>query len=83
MSALIPKTRAQQRLEWLESLDRPLTEDESDMLRRSLHAVDTYGPYSKSGNHSYKIAQARNEELRTLAKVEAEMQKPEWYPHEL
>lgn len=33
------KTRAQQRLEWLEGLKRPLTHQESDELRRALHAV--------------------------------------------
>ncbi len=82
MSALIPKTRAQQRLEYLESLNRPLTDDESDMLRRSLHAVYWYGRKA-TGNNSYKVAQARNEELRTLAKLEAEMQMPARYRHEL
>jgi hypothetical protein len=33
------KTRSQQRLEWLESLNRPLSENESDELRRALHAT--------------------------------------------
>lgn len=33
------KTPSQQRLEWLESLKRPLTSEESDELRRAMHAV--------------------------------------------
>jgi hypothetical protein len=33
------KTRAELKLEHLESLKRPLTDQESDDLRRSLHAV--------------------------------------------
>lgn len=71
MSALVPKTRAQQRLEYLESLHRPLTDDESDMLRRSLHAVNTYGPYSKDERPILKAF--REEELRTLEKMQAEL----------
>lgn len=39
MNALAFKTRAEQKLEWLESLGRPLTDEESDQLRRTLHAV--------------------------------------------
>jgi hypothetical protein len=39
MNAFQFKTRAQQRLEYLENLRRPLTETESEELRRSLHAV--------------------------------------------
>lgn len=35
------KTRAEQRLEHLQALRRPLTEHESDELRQSLHAVYT------------------------------------------
>lgn len=38
-SAFVFKTLAAQRLEHLESLNRPLTDEESDELRRSLHAV--------------------------------------------
>lgn len=33
------KTRAEQRLEQLEALERPLTREESDELRRCLHAI--------------------------------------------
>lgn len=38
-SAFVFKTLAEQRLEYLESLRRPLTDEESDELRRSLHSV--------------------------------------------
>jgi hypothetical protein len=60
------KTISEQKLEWLESLRRPLTSEESDELRRALHAV--YCRQRKSAT----LAQHRNEELRLLAKVEAE-----------
>lgn len=33
------KTISEQRLEWLESLERPLSDAESDELRRAMHAV--------------------------------------------
>lgn len=33
------KTRSEQTLEWLESLGRPLTDSESDQLKRSMHAI--------------------------------------------
>ena len=33
------KTRSEQRLEWLESLRRPLTDEESAELQRCLHAI--------------------------------------------
>jgi hypothetical protein len=33
------KTAAEQRLEYLENLRRPLTDSESDELRRAMHAV--------------------------------------------
>lgn len=39
MSALVLRTKAEQRLEWFESLRRPLTAQESEELRRSLHAT--------------------------------------------
>jgi len=38
-SAFTFKTLAEQRLEYLENLRRPLSEAESEELRRSLHAV--------------------------------------------
>lgn len=36
---ILIKTASEQRLEYLESLRRPLTDQESDELRRALHAV--------------------------------------------
>lgn len=39
MSSPSFKTRSEQKLEWLESLDRPLTDEESNELHRALHAV--------------------------------------------
>lgn len=36
------KTRAEQRLEYLESLKRPLSDEESVELQRCLHAVYCY-----------------------------------------
>lgn len=38
MTALHIKTPAEQKLEWFDGLHRPLTDEESDELRRSLHA---------------------------------------------
>ena len=72
MSDMILKTRAQQRLEWLESLNRPLTDYESDLLRRSLHAVYWHNR-KLTGPNAYLMAKARAEEIATLRKVEAEM----------
>jgi hypothetical protein len=65
------KTRAQQRLEWLESLQRPLTEEESDLLRRSLHAVYNLNRRRRiEAEMAAKVLrQHREEELRTLAAV--------------
>jgi hypothetical protein len=40
-SAFHFKTRSEQRLEWLENLRRPLTDEESDELRKALHAIYT------------------------------------------
>jgi hypothetical protein len=39
MTAFHFKTKAEQHLEYLESLNRPLSDQESDELRRTLHAV--------------------------------------------
>ena len=62
------KTRAEQRLEYLESLTRPLTDDESDDLRRSMHAV-----YER--NRRCAILQRhRAEERKLLKKLEREAQ---------
>ena len=42
MSAFRFKTISEQKLEYLEGLRRPLTDEESEELRRALHAVYTY-----------------------------------------
>lgn len=39
MNALRIKTPSEQKLEWLESLKRPLSDEESAELQRCLHAV--------------------------------------------
>ncbi len=64
MSALVIKTPAEQKLEWLESLRRPLTDAESDELRRSLHATYCY--------RRRIIAAHERENAELLAKVERE-----------
>lgn len=38
MNALLIKTPAEQKLEWFGGLKRPLTDEESEELQRSLHA---------------------------------------------
>lgn len=60
------KTKAEQKLDYLESLRRPLTNEESDELRRALHAV-----YCRN-RRSRALALHENEERALLAKVEAE-----------
>lgn len=75
MSAVF-QTRAEQRLAWLESLERPLTDEESDILRRSLHAV-----YCQ--NKRRFLAAHEREEAALLAKVEAEARRPERYRNEM
>lgn len=77
MNAPAFKTRSEQRLEWLEGLKRPLTDIESDELRRCLHA--TY-------EHDRRVrmeAKARAEELVLLKKMRAEAASPEMYPREM
>lgn len=64
------KTRAEQRLEWLEGLDRPLTDEESDMLRRSMHAVYCFKRRKKH------LAQHEREELKLLRRLEREARLP-------
>jgi hypothetical protein len=60
------KTMSEQKLEWLESLGRPLTDEESEELQRALHAV-----YCRNQRNS-TIGQHRNEELKLLEKLRAE-----------
>jgi hypothetical protein len=64
------KTRSEQALEHLQTLKRPLTDEESDELRRSMHAV-----YERKRRQS-RLAQHRAEELDLLAKLEREAQLP-------
>lgn len=71
MSALAYKTRAELALEHLESLKRPLTDEESDQLRRSLHAV-----YCRNRKHRLLYAH-ENEEAALLEKVQAESTLPD------
>lgn len=66
MNAPLIKTRSEQKLEWLEGLKRPLTDEESDDLRRSLHAV-----YCTKRRHRL-LAMHEREEAELLRKVEAE-----------
>lgn len=42
MSAFRFKTLSQQRLEYLESLKRPLTDEESELLYRAMHSASEY-----------------------------------------
>lgn len=70
MNARDYKTRSEQRVEQLEGLRRPLTDAESDELRRALHAV-----YVSNGR-SNVLAQQRNEELKLLEKLRIEARKP-------
>lgn len=74
MNAPAFKTRSEQRLEWLESLKRPLSDQESDELRRSLHAV--YCTTRKANI----LARHREEEIELLARVRAEASSLELQP---
>lgn len=68
------RTKAEQRVQWLEGIGRPLTDAESDDLRRALHAV-----YCRDR----RLIQHEKEERELLAKVEAEAKQKEWYPDEV
>lgn len=74
MNAPAFKTRSEQKLEWLENLGRPLTDLESDELRRSLHAV--YCHERKTA----MLAVHRADELALLAKLETEASSLELQP---
>lgn len=80
MTAAAPfrfKTLAEQRLEYLEGLGRPLTDEESNQLQRSLHAI-----YCRNRYHPI-VAQHENEERELLKKVEAESLQPDPGRHEI
>lgn len=70
MNAFTPKTRAQQKLEYLSDLKRPLSDAESDELRRSLHAVYCH-------QRKRMLAKHRKEELQLLGRVVAESMRPD------
>jgi hypothetical protein len=70
------KTKAEQKLEYLKGLHRPLTDRESDELRRSMHAV--YERERRLG----LLAMNRREELELLDRLRAEAAQPERYPEE-
>jgi len=75
----VPKTKAEQRLEYLESLRRPLTDAESEDLRRALHAVYLRNWKAKRKQAEIRaLASHQKEERELLAKVEAEARQGEW-----
>ena len=71
------KTRAEQKLEWLESLRRPLTDEESRELHRCLHAVyernRRYAAMVERQNHAGAIAEHDRDNAALLSRMEAEM----------
>ncbi len=70
MTAFATKTRAEQRLEQFEQFKRPLTDDESTELHRSLHAV--YVRNWRQARELKELAAARREEVELLKRLEAE-----------
>lgn len=70
------KTISEQKLEHLQSLKRPLSEEESDELRRAMHAVYCHE------RRLTMLAQNREEELRLLERLREEASRPEKYPRE-
>lgn len=77
MTIPVFKTVAQQKLEWLESLDRPLTDEESEALKRAMHAV-----YCRTRRFQI-LAEHRREEMTLLARVEKEATQQELYRERL
>ncbi len=75
MTAFATKTRAEQRLEHFEQIKRPLTDDESAELQRSLHAV--YASNWRTARERKVLAAARREELKLLKRLEAEALLPD------
>lgn len=72
MNVPVFKTPAEQRLEYLTGLTRPLNDEESDDLRRAMHAVYCL-------RRRRQLARHRSEELETLRNVEREARQPERY----
>jgi hypothetical protein len=71
MNAPAFKTKAEQRLDWLTTLRRPLTPQESEDLRKSLHAV-----YCRD-RRVRMLAKHRYEEIKLLKLVQKEARLPE------
>lgn len=72
-----PLTQAEQRLAYLEGLKRPLTEEESDDLRRAMHAVYVYQQKQRAKRleremHRDVLEKHRAEELALLGRLVAE-----------
>lgn len=76
MTRPVLQTKAEQKLDYLKGLKRPLTDKESDELRRSMHAV--YERERRLG----MIVMNRREELELLDRLRAECVQPERYPHQ-
>lgn len=79
------KTKSEQAIEQLESLGRPLTDDESRQLERAMHAV-----YERNRRLSRAMVlereikgqvldRHREEEAEILRAVEAEAELPDWH----
>jgi hypothetical protein len=64
--SFVAKTIAEQKLEYFESIGRPLTDDESDELRRAMHAT-----YVRT-QRQRMLGKHRKEELALLKKLERE-----------
>lgn len=78
MSAPALKSKSEQKLEWLESLGRPLSDEESVELRRCLHAV--YCRNWRLERERKALKQHKAEERALLAKVFAESKTLELLP---
>jgi len=66
MNAFAPLTAAEQRVTHLEALRRPLTDEESDLLRRSLHAV-----YCRNIRLRKEAEQAASQRAAEVAQADA------------
>lgn len=71
MNAPAFKTRSEQKLEWIESLDRPLTDEESDELRRAIHAVYCC-PKLRAKRLARMLAKHAKEEAALLKRIKRE-----------
>jgi hypothetical protein len=71
--SFVGKTVAEQKVEYFSSLRRPLTDAESDELRRAMHAA-----YERRRRQNLLRAHER-EEQKLLRRLEAEARMPERY----